>query len=103
MHNGKKEGDVYCETELYGKRFVIYYGYYDECERQSQYNEPIPILPDFIQSPEYTDEGYPFVTAIQDACGSFKGINSEDGCYGCKYYKAGTDLIGICKRRKIGR
>lgn len=97
MPHGKKEGEIYREIDLHGKRFIIRYGYYDERERQSAYNEPIPIFPDFIALPVYTDDGYPFVTAIQDTCACFEGRCDEDGCHGCKYYECGDDLIGICK------
>ena len=97
METGKREGDLYREIKLYEKTFNIYYGYYDEIDRVGKYNDPIPIFPDFIKSPAYTDDGYPFVTAIQDTCESFMGEHSEDGCHGCKYYESGEDLIGICK------
>lgn len=103
MSMKRREGELYREIELHGKRFNIYYGYYDDKERKNPYNEPIPIFPDFIFSPEHTEDGYPFATAIQDTCESFEGEHNEDGCHGCRHYEGGDDLIGICrcpKRKK---
>ena len=99
----RREGELYREIELHGKRFNIYYGYYDDKERKNPYNEPIPIFPDFIFSPEHTEDGYAFATAIQVTCESFEGEHNEDGCHGCKHYEGGDALIGICrcpKRKK---
>ena len=41
------EGRLFKRIELLGKVFEIYYGYYEEKDRKGQYNESIPIYPDF--------------------------------------------------------
>ena len=97
MPHRAKEGELYKRIELDGKVFHIYYGYYDEKERNSKYNDPLPIYPDFKASPEYTSAGFPFVTGIQDVCEHYKGRSPEDGCHSCKHYQNGDDLIGVCK------
>ncbi|MBR6676774.1 MAG: hypothetical protein IKL24_05535 [Clostridia bacterium] len=92
-----KEGDLYKTINLCGKSFEIRYGFYEERDRHSQYAEPIEIYPDFIKAPQYTDDGKPFVTAIQPPCKSFDGKkNVNSVCEDCRYYKHGEELIGIC-------
>ena len=92
-----KEGDLYKTVNLYGHIFELYYGYYEECERHNPLVEPMPIYPDFIKEPKYTDEGFPFVTKMQDACKHYKGSRSKfNDCAECEYYKHGDELIGIC-------
>ena len=91
------EGDLYKVIKIQDLEFEIKYGYYDEKDRYSKYNEPIPIFPDFINEPVYTKEGYPLITKMQDRCKFFIGENGVDECYGCKYFKETEDFIGICK------
>lgn len=100
MPDKPREGELFRVLSHEGKVFRIYYGYYDERERQSKYNEPIPIYPDFKKTPEFTSEGSPFVTGIQDVCEHYEGRSPEDGCHSCKYYCGGDDLIGACKNEK---
>ena len=95
----KNEGMLFKRIELLGRVFEIYYGYYDENDRKSSYNESIPIYPDFKANPVYTDEGFRFVTAMQDKCEHFKGSDKLDSCIGCAYFKFGCDLIGICQNK----
>lgn len=95
MSKGNKEGTTYKIVCSHGRVFDIRYGYYEEYERAR--GEPVPIYPDFKEKPEYTDEGYSFVTAMQDICPRFDGEDESLGCFGCKHYAAGDDLIGICK------
>ena len=98
-----KEGDLYGKITVYGKTFEIYYGYYEEFERNSIYNDPVPIYPNFKENPEYTDEGYPVVTEMQAACEHYSGSDHEDSCGQCKSFKKGDRLFGLCesaKRRK---
>ena len=64
-----KEGDLYREIELWGRSFEIRYGYYEEIDRQY---DPMEIYPDFLQNPVYTEEGYPFVTLMQEPCQHFQ-------------------------------
>lgn len=96
MLNRNEEGKVYKIVCSHGRVFDIRYGYYEEYERAR--GEPIPIYPNFNKNPEYTDEGYPFVTAMQDVCSHFEGEDSGLGCYGCRHFDHGDDLIGICKK-----
>ena len=92
-----KEGDLYKIIHLYGKTFEIRYGFYEERDRLGRYAEPIEIYPDFIQSPEYTDEGIPFITAIQTPCQHFSGNRDPNStCEECAYYQHREELLGIC-------
>lgn len=93
-----KEGDVYKELLIHNKAFTIRYGYYEEYERLSQFNDPIPIYPDFRESPVYTDEGIPFATAMQDICPHFLGKPDCDSesCMDCQHFHKYDDMIGLC-------
>lgn len=95
-----KEGDLYKVINIFGKTFELRYGYYSESDRMCEYNEVIPIYPDFIKVPVYTSEGYPFVTQMQDVCKHFEGESESDDCFGCIHYHHGEDLLGICKCNK---
>ena len=90
------EGEFYKELKAYGKCFQIYYGYYEECDRQHPLVDPIPIYPDFREHPSFTDDGYPFVTEMQDACEHFSARQSGDLCYDCEHYRHGDEFLGIC-------
>ena len=96
-----KEGEVYKVVNTFGKTFEIRYGYYEECDRHSPLAEsPVPMYPDFIKEPVYTDEGTPFVTMMQDACVSYRGESKktpDTTCAECKYFQRGEDWFGICK------
>ena len=94
-----REGDLYKVIELHGKSFEIRYGYYEEIDRDY---EPVPIYPDFIKEPVYTDRGEPFVTLMQDPCESYEpsGRCSDRDCGTCVHIARGHDLIGICKCEK---
>lgn len=101
--NVPREGDLYARIEHDGSTFEIYYGYYEECDRQNPMVLPVPLYPDFVQRPQYDKEGQPFVTEMQDACRLYSGKTYDDGCYTCKYYRRVLDYIGVCtceKRRK---
>ncbi len=90
-------GDLYKEIEIFGKTFHIYYGYYDECEQDNPLVDPMPIYPDFLKDPQHTEEGYAFVTKMQDACKHYDGKPSEyKECAECAYYHHGEELLGIC-------
>lgn len=92
-----KEGQLYRQLNISGWTFPIYYGYYEESDRHSAFNDPVPIYPDFRASPVYDTAGRPFVTAMQDACGQYAGRRTHDrDCGSCRYYRPGEDLIGIC-------
>ncbi len=91
------EGDLYGVIDAFGKTFEIYYGYYEEFERDSVYNDPVPIYPDLISAPVYNDEGYPIVTEMQIACEHYSGKESEDSCGLCPYMQKGEKLFGLCR------
>ncbi len=99
-----KEGNIFKIIQLYGKTFELIYGFYEERDRHTHYAEPVAIYPDFIEHPQYTDDGIPFVTAMQVPCRNFEGKKSEDsGCGDCGFYRHGEELIGNCacpKNRK---
>ena len=98
-----KEGDLYGRIDAFGKVFEIYYGYYEEFERDSKYNDPVPVYPDLAAKPEYSGEGFPIVTQMQVACESYKGKNGEDQCGMCEHFQKGDKLFGLCRceaRRK---
>lgn len=92
-----KEGDLFKIIHIHGKTFEIRYGFYEECDRHNKYAEPMEIYPDFIKEPQYTADGVPFVTAIQNPCDSFVGNKDENTtCDECSFYKHCEELIGIC-------
>ncbi len=93
-----REGDLYKIVDVAGKSFEIRYGY--SCDGERARWEPIPIYPDFTASPEYTAEGYPFVTAYQDVCKYYspKPKATEEGwCNDCILFDKQEEYIGICK------
>ena len=99
-----REGDIYKVVELYGRRFELRYGYYESFEREGEFNEPIPIYPDFLKNPEYTGDGYPFVTQMQECCDIGKGDFKIDPCCAyCDYFADGDELIGVCRCEKRRR
>ena len=99
-----EEGALYRVIRLYGCQFPVYYGYYDELDRKNPQVDPMPVYPDFIAQPQFTPEGYRFVTKMQDACQHYIGkLGHEKECADCSHYCHGEDLLGICKcqqRRK---
>ncbi len=95
--NGKhKEGELYRSVDAFGKSFNIYYGYYEEYERHSRYNDPVPVYPDLAATPEYDNEGNRIVTEMQIACPHYSGIPDEDSCSHCPHFEKGNDLFGRC-------
>lgn len=101
--NKVRDGDLYKEVTAFGKTFELRYGYYEDFEKDN--GDPIPIYPNFLKEPMYTEDGYPFVTAMQDACEV--ALVDPDGfglCSGCRYFDEGDEFIGIClceQNRKI--
>ena len=92
-----REGDLYKTILTFGKEFTLYYGYYEEIDRHSKYAEPTEIYPDFIKNPVFTENGAPFVTAIQNPCDYYdKERDTVDKCADCKYFQKGEELFGIC-------
>ena len=94
------EGELYKIIRAYGISFEIYYGYYDDVDRQNPFIEPMEMYPDFIENPIYTDSGIPFVTAMQATCKHYKGEYDEDNtCYQCLHYEKCEELLGVCRCR----
>ena len=92
-----QEGELFKVIHIHGKQFPIYYGYYEECDRNNPVVEPMPIYPDFLTQPQYTEDGFPFVTKMQSACRYYRGQSAnEQDCAECEYYKHGDELLGIC-------
>ena len=98
-----KEGDPYKCLTAFGKTFQLYYGYYDEIEREGRYSEPLPLYPDFVKEPQYSEEGHPFVTQMQDACAHYEGCPRSEECAACRHYLQGDELIGLCLCEKNRR
>ena len=96
--NKIRDGDLYRVVELFGQRFELRYGYYEEYERHS--GEPVPIYPDFKKSPVYSEDGHPFVTQMQELCAHGESKFTDGCCVDCKHYSHGDDLIGICTNEK---
>lgn len=96
------EGDLYKIVNLGGRTFELRFGYYEEYERESI--SPVPIYPDFIRTPVYSDDGRPFVTQMQELC-EYGESRFDDGCcVDCEYFRHGEELIGFCQRaeRRLG-
>lgn len=92
-----REGTLFKTIELCGTKFEIRYGYYADFERENEQNEPIPIYPNFVDTPQYTNDGYPFVTHIQDMC-DYGHTDQEDRyCVYCPHFMHGDEMIGICR------
>ena len=98
------EGELYKTVELFGRTFTLYYGYYEECDRQSPLCEPVILYPDFQREPLYTEDGKPFVTLIQDACPRFDGAavrTADSTCAECHSFQQGEEWFGICHCAKM--
>lgn len=92
-----REGELYKELTVHDHTFLIYYGYYEQCDRDDPAVEPMPIYPDFAREPLFTDEGFPFVTKMQDACAHYRGrVGRHADCGDCSYYRHGEELLGVC-------
>ena len=92
--NKIRDGDLYRRIKINGREIEIRYGYYADYERGRQ--EPLPIYPNFIAEPMYTDDGYLLATAMQDVCDRFEGGDPEMGCFSCKFFLPKEDFLGIC-------
>ena len=95
--SGCREGNRYKTIKLHGQTFEIYYGYYEECDRENPAIDPMPIYPDFLKEPRYTPDGMPFVTKMQDSCIHYIGKRAKESeCADCEFYEHGDELIGVC-------
>ena len=92
-----KEGELYKVINLHGQTFPLYFGYYEKCEEENPAIDPMPIYPNFLVEPRYTDEGFAFVTKMQDSCRHYAGKSGKiNECAECHYYLHGDELLGIC-------
>lgn len=99
-----KEGDLYKVLTVHGVCFEIYYGYYEETDRQNPHVEPMEMYPDFLKNPVYSADGIPFATALQKPCEHFAGEADEDNtCYQCAHYEGSVELLGLCRCRARNR
>ena len=92
--NKIRDGDLYKRLQIFGRSFELRYGYYEEYERGR--GDPVPIYPNFKEKPEYTEDGRPFVTQMQELCEHGDSRFRDGCCADCRYYKDGEDLVGIC-------
>lgn len=93
-----REGDLHKICCVGGVSFEIRYGYSSEEERERW--DPTPIYPDFLQKPEFTEDGYPFATAYQDVCRWYlprPQASGEHWCSDCMHFEKCEEYIGICK------
>lgn len=93
-----KEGDLYKIYTVDSHTFEIRYGYYEENERGRV--EPLPIFPDFVETPVYTKTGIPITTLLQIPCRHYRSGRPEapDGwCGDCVHYDSVKDEFGLCR------
>ena len=92
-------GELYEIIKVSGYKFEIYCGYHNKQDENA--NLVLPIYPDFIANPKYTQKGHPLVTCMQNACIYYDVIPESDielKCIDCKYFKTQNRCpIGICK------
>ena len=91
------EGELYASVSLYGRTFKIYYGYYEDFERESGWCDPVPIYPDLVAEPQFDPDGNRIVTEMQAACELYDGSPSADRCGLCSHFERGELLFGLCK------
>lgn len=94
-----REGELYKSVTTFGKTIELRYGFYEERDRENPLCQPVPIYPDFTQTPLYTDGGEPFATMVQDACEHYRGENGktpDTTCEECDYFRRGQDWFGVC-------
>ena len=92
--NQAKDGDLYKVVTVGERQFELYYGYYEDYEKHA--GEPVPIYPDFLLTPVFTDDGMPLVTQMQALCEHGDSRFDDGLCVDCRYFVHGDDLIGIC-------
>ncbi len=94
-----KVGALYKTIEIDGARLDIYYGFYNEREKELGY-DPTPIYPNLDKNPQYTKNGLPIVAVYKDTCEHFNSLPKTieiDGCINCKYFDKKEDCIGLCR------
>lgn len=96
--NRIREGGLYKIVTVADKQFEIRCGYICEGERTQW--EPYPVYPNFLLSPEYTAEGYPFATGDQDICEHYipkPKASGESWCNDCTLFDKQDEYLGICR------
>lgn len=91
-----QEGDLHAVVETFGCTFELRYGYYEECDRVGP---PDVLYPNFKAEPQFTAEGLPFVTRMQDACPYYTSKKKkcpDSSCGDCGYFRPGEDWFGLC-------
>ncbi len=94
-----RDGDLYKIVTIDNISFEIRNGY-ESADAKANGWDPTPIYPDFLQSPQYTPDGYPFVTVYQEVCVHYKQketVSCEDWCADCQWLEQHETYIGICK------
>lgn len=92
-----KEGELYKVVDIHGIEFSLYYGYYEDRDRENPLVEPMPIYPNLQLNPQYTDDGRMIVTRMQDACEHYVGKAVEDReCRGCRCFEKSAEFFGLC-------
>ena len=93
----QEEKHLHKVYQVGGRSFPVYLEY-DE-----QMGGSYPVFPDFEEYPEYTGEGRPFATAVQESCSHAKAkaleADTPRDCSDCAwFYREHTpyDPIGIC-------
>lgn len=61
-----REGELYRRVLIGSRTFEVFYGYYEDFEREK--HEPMPLYPDLLREPVYTEDGMLIVTGMQDSC-----------------------------------
>ena len=92
------EGELYRVINVCGAEFALYYGYYEEQDRENPLVDPMPIYPDLLSEPRYTQDGKRIVTRMQDACDNYDGARDGDEvCGECRHFKRCESLFGVCQ------
>ncbi len=92
------DGEVYEILEVAGHKFEIRCGYHTTLDEKA--GVALPIYPDFILEPKYTNTGQPLVTCMQNSCIYYDVVPESDielKCIDCKYFiNEDRKAIGIC-------
>jgi len=86
-----------------GREFQLY-SYINECDGQT-----ILDYPNFVENPEYTDEGRPFKLPVQDECPHWEASKPDERYYGdcgsCMWLHRDEPLaaIGVCMCESLRR
>lgn len=93
------EGDLYRRIEIEGVTLDVYYGYYHPASERGVL-DPMPVFPNFAETPVYTEAGYPLVGADQPVCQHFSPkprISDEGWCNDCAHLELYDTCLGVCR------